>query len=375
MGGGPIGLFLGISLQQVGISCIILEKRSKLREGSRSIGIHPVSLELFDQLGITPRFLDQGLIIKKGHAYSSSGKLGTLSFENCKKPHNYILTIPQHQTEQILQNKLRQTNAVLQKSASITDVIEKRNGVTIRYQHDECSKTVTASYLIGCDGKESYVRNQAGISFIGKDYDDTYIMGDFTDNTRWGSDAAICLCNNGLIESFPLPGQKRRWVVKTDHYYERLNQTDIEELVKSRLGHNLSESENDMLSSFGVQKYVAENMVKGHTVLAGDAAHVVSPIGGQGMNLGWLGCQDLCKTLQAIFNEVEPAQKAFRKFEERRKKSAQQAIFRAELNMHMGRATSVPAFRNALVRLMLRRPLDRYLSQIFTMRGLGQWLV
>lgn len=126
-----------------------------------------------------------------------------------------------------------------------------------------------------------------------------------------------------------------------------------------------------MISSFGVQKLMAKPMAKGRIILAGDAAHVVSPIGGQGMNLGWLDAWELAKVLDRCMNtdrnnwvdEVE-------KYELERRRIAKNAMLRAEMNMRLGRATSVPKIRNALVWLMLNTPLQRFAAQLFTMRNL-----
>jgi 2-polyprenyl-6-methoxyphenol hydroxylase-like FAD-dependent oxidoreductase len=129
-----------------------------------------------------------------------------------------------------------------------------------------------------------------------------------------------------------------------------------------------------MLSSFGVQKYIAHSMTKDHVILAGDAAHIINPIGGQGMNLGWLGAWDLSKTLLKIFNGKNKSS-AFSAFESRRKKAAQNAIKRAEINMRLGRRSKHPDLRNVLVRIMLTKPFSHLMARIFTMRGIERWVM
>lgn len=376
VGGGPVGLFLGLCLQKAGISLVILEKRVESRPGSRSLGIHPVSLELFDQLGIADPFVNTGIRIAKGHAYSSNGKIGTISFENCPKPFNYILALPQQKTEMFLEQELCKLNQdLLIRNAVVTGTSQTDQHVKITYKTGGETKTLTASYVVGCDGKDSFVRQQAGISFEGKSYPDTYIMGDFTDNTIFGSDAAIFICREGLIESFPLLDGKRRWVVKTDDYISPVDRREIEERVASRIGHDLGVMQNVMLNSFGVQKLIAKPMVKNRILLAGDAAHIVSPIGGQGMNLGWLGAWDLAESLRLILEEDQSPEKVLEGFENRRIKAARNAIRRAEMNMRLGRKSNLPAIRNSIVWLMLNTPLSNLMARIFTMRGVGTWII
>jgi 2-polyprenyl-6-methoxyphenol hydroxylase-like FAD-dependent oxidoreductase len=376
VGAGPVGLFLGICLEEAGISTIILEKRIKPRSGSRSLGIHPVSLELFQQLGFADVFTKAGIKICNGHAFANTTKLGTISFGDCPKPFNYILALPQYKTERILEEKITNINPhILVRGAEVTGISKAKEYVEIEYQSEGQLQSIKCSYLIGCDGKDSFVRDQANISFEGDTYPDTYIMGDFTDNTEFGSDAAIFLCDDGLIESFPLLNGRRRWVVKTKEYFSSVDRNDIEYRIKARINHDLGGTENVMLSSFGVQKLVAQPMVKHRIILAGDAAHVVSPIGGQGMNLGWLGVWDLAQSLNQILAKGEKANNILKKFGKRRQKAARNAIRRGEMNMRLGRQSNFPAFRNSIVWLMINSPLSQLMAKLFTMRGVERWII
>lgn len=375
IGGGPVGLFLGICLERAGISCLILEKRAEARSGSRSLGIHPVSLELFQKLEVAEPFVNAGIKISNGHAFANTQKLGTLSFENCTEPFNYILALPQHKTETILEQKLNEFNPdVIKRGAEVVSISQDKDSIEVSYRNDGEIHSATASYLVGCDGKDSFVRDQAGISFEGRAYPDTYIMGDFSDNTDFGSDAAIFLCDEGLIESFPLLNNRRRWVVKTSHYISTVSRHDIESRVQQRIAQNLEDTENFMLSTFGVQKLMAQPMVKNRVILAGDAAHVVSPIGGQGMNLGWLGAWDLAQCLQNIAENKRHSDKLLSQFEKRRFKATKNAMRRAEMNMRLGRQASIPTLRNSLVLLMLNTPLSNLMAKVFTMRGVERWI-
>jgi 2-polyprenyl-6-methoxyphenol hydroxylase-like FAD-dependent oxidoreductase len=374
VGGGPVGLYLGLCLEQADISYIILEKRPAPRPGSRSLGIHPVSLELFEQLNIAGNFIRDGIKIQRGHAFVNTEKLGELSFQHCPKPFNFILALPQHRTETLLEQALKQRNPdTLLRNAEVHTITEHNQKVEVNFDRNGEMHTVGAEYVVGCDGKNSLVRRQTGISFKGFRYPDTYIMGDFADNTLFGSDAAIFLCNEGLIESFPLPNNHRRWVVKTADYIDDVSKEQLTSSVFNRIGHSLNGTQHTMLSSFGVQKLIADPMVKNRIILVGDAAHIVSPIGGQGMNLGWLDARDLANTLPQILGRNLQKDAILNQFRKRREHATKNAIRRAEMNMKLGRKIRRPYVRKKLVSLMLNPPIAQLMANIFSMRGIERW--
>jgi len=382
VGGGPAGLFLAICLKKRGIACKVLEKRTVHIQHSRSLGIHPVSLELFEETGIVDAFLQAGLKIKKGIAHTGKKKLGEISFETCPKPYNYILSCPQYKTERILEEALfKIDDEVVIRGAEFREFEETPEKIMTHYSSaDGTVKTISSRLLVGCDGKNSAVRSSAGIAFNGGNYPDTYIMGDFSDNTKFGSNAAVFLPKQGLIECFPLPNGMRRWVVKTGEFIENPGRQDIESRVFERIGFDLSNTVNVMLSGFGVQHYIAEKFASGRVVLCGDAAHIVSPIGGQGMNLGWLDGWELAKSLAKKPNHnkfnLEHIKAATHTYDLKQSGIAKKVIRRAELNMALGRKRSSPLLllRNLTVRIMLTPPFGTFTAQLFTMRKLTNWL-
>lgn len=375
-GGGPVGLFLAICLLKSGIECRILEKRTEIDQHSKSIGIHPVSMELFNALGIEEKFLQEGLKIFNGHAYVNSKKAGTVSFESCPLPYNFILALPQNKTEEILENELKRIESgCLKRGTMVKSFSQNKDFVDIKYLSNGKLKQTRASWLVGCDGKNSVVRNSAGIKIHGKEYPDSYIMGDYTDNTKFGADAAVYLHRDGLIECFPLPGGMRRWVIKTDNYIENPSRKALEQILKKRLNVNISKCEMTMISSFRVQHFISSTFCKKRVLLAGDSAQVVSPIGGQGMNLGWITACNLAETLQMCLNRSDETNLLIGEWSDYSSKIGRQAARRAEMNMWLGRKQSFPLFRALLLRILINTPVQKLMSRIFTMRGLGKWPV
>lgn len=371
IGAGPVGLYLAGRLGLMEFDVTVLERKTGIDHHSKSLGIHPVSLELFDEVEIAGRFTDAGLPIRNGHAFVDSNKIGTVSFNSCLKPYNYILALPQYRTEQLLEEWCHSIdNVTILRGATFNSFSETADRINVTYTIDSKTKEVSGKFLVGCDGKNSSVRKIAGISTHNKPYPDTYIMGDFTDNTGFGTDAAVYLHRDGLIESFPLPDSRRRWVVKTEQYIENPDRDMLENLVLERLNYRLSSEENFMMSSFGVQHQLAGTFNSGRVLLAGDSAHVVSPIGGQGMNLGWITASNLAQSLSEIHKNENRAKPILDSYSRVSRSIAKTVATRAEINMWLGRKRRFPFIRNSIARLIVNTPLQRKMARLFTMRDL-----
>ncbi len=370
VGGGPVGLFLGICLSNAKIPCTIFEKRADPVSDSRSLGIHPVSMDLFQKLEIHKPFLKSGIKIEKGIAHSGKKNIAEIDFTLLDPPFNYILAVPQFKTEYLLEEEYLKMNPNgLVRGAEITKIKQNDNQVIIQVRKNGQTTETSCDYLIGCDGKNSFVRQSASIFFGGKRYKDTYVMGDFDDNTGFDESAVVYLTPQGMIECFPLPNGMRRWVAKTDTFISSPSHKEISEIIYSGINHDLNKQRSTMLSGFGVQHFIAEKFVKKRIILCGDAAHVISPIGGQGMNLGWIGAQKLADIFKTATSYNDVSQQ-LTKFDKNHRKTVKKAARRAELNMFLGRKTSLQSLRNLLVKIMLSVPFRKMTTRMFAMKGL-----
>lgn len=363
-GAGPTGMMLGCLLALRQVPFIILEKGVAVSTHSRSIGIHPPSIKIFRDIGLLDELLKAANKIETGAAFVQEKQVGVIHFSDLKTEYPFILTLSQSVTEQLLERKLQELAPdTLLRNSAIEIASIKPDSIIVKTTGGNEYK---CDYLIGCDGKHSVVRQQAGILFRGHSYPDVYVMGDFEDKSGNRNQAEIHLSTDGLIESFPHGKNLRRWVVKTEHFVQDPAPEFISTQAKKRTGTAPDPETNSMISSFSTEQFMAETFVKNRIVLAGDSAHIVSPIGGQGMNLGWLDAAALADVL------YQPDKEKLRVYNLKRRAKARIAARRAAFNMRMGRKFRSVIVRKFIVKTMLKQPFLSFFLKRFTMDGLGE---
>ena len=396
VGGGPVGLFLGTLLAQAGLDVVIWEKRSTPAMTSRAIGIHAPALRAFDDAGFGADITDAAVLVRRGIAMSQGRVLGEVDFARASAHHPYVAALPQARTDTILTGRLNaaRPDALVRgielqdlqwsargdvvhavgyriaetDPASAVDGAASASGQAPPEEHWEVVRE-SARFVVGADGARSAVRRLAHIGFSTHRYRDTYVMGDFADSTGSGDDAVIHLEPSGVVESFPLPHLQRRMVVRTSGMVRAPRPDHLAEVIAHRTGVDVDPTTNTMMSSFAVRRTLASAMVRGRCILIGDAAHEISPIGGQGMNLGWLDAAALAPLLIAAAGHGRMDDAGFERFERTRMSSARQGATQAEFNMALGRPARGLALsvRNAALRAILASPLNRNLAEAYAM--------
>ncbi len=374
-GGGPVGLFLGALLRQSGVDVLVLEKRMHRSNHSRAIGIHPPSLAALEGIGAAAPLIAQGVQIHNGMARAHGKDLAGLSFSGGRTAYPFVLAVPQTVTESVLEERLRATGSgVMLRGAQVLHAHDGGTQVTVsarvRRSAGEADAEFSARLLVAADGARSALRSQLAVATASRDYPDTYLMGDFRDNTGDGATAVLHLEPGGIVESFPLPGGIRRWVVHTDALGGQPTAGSLAELIRARTGAVVDPDTNSMLSAFTVRSRLARRLIRGRVALIGDAAHEISPIGGQGMNLGWLDAAALAPIITAAL-DGKPSARALHAFERGRQRAARQAVRQAHLNMALGRPLpqAVLAIRNRTLAQLIAAPaVHDFVARRFTMQ-------
>jgi len=391
VGAGPVGTALALDLVRRGRSVRLLEARTTRPPGSRAIGVHPAGLAVLDGLGVADELLAAGRRVRRGRAWGAAGPVGELDLAALPPPYRFVLTVPQPVTEGVLRAAL--ANAApeaLELGARVAGLAQDPDGVTVVGRSgDGAERCWRAAVVVGCDGRDGAVREALRVGRRGGAYPDRFAMADLPEGPELADDEAlIALARAGVVEGFPLPGGVRRWVVRVGRDDDVPPEGAppagghglagwVAERVARRTGLRPQPELVGGASAFGVERWLADRFAVGRVALAGDAAHVLSPIGGQGMNLGWLDAAALAAAVDAAWEGSEPTgpriAAALDAVGRQRRRAARRAIARAAGNTALGRPVgpAAAAVRDALLARYLRRPWDASALARFTMGGLA----
>lgn len=289
VGAGPTGLALAISLQQAGISHLIVDKLSHGLNTSRAAVIHAHTLDVLDSLGVATQLAAAGLRLTDFRIRNRDRTLLAVGFRNLPSPHPYLLMLPQEQTERILNERLAALGGGVQRGVTVTSVQQHATGATVTLQSSLGETAVKARFVVGGDGMQSTVRTAMGTDFEGGAYEDSFILADVSmDWPLAAPEVSLFFSPAGLAVVAPLPDNRFRVVASVDHAPEHPTLEQIQALLDARGPRKSKTVVRELFwsSRFRIHHRMARSYRSGRLFLMGDAAHVHSPAGGQGMNTG-----------------------------------------------------------------------------------------
>jgi 2-polyprenyl-6-methoxyphenol hydroxylase-like FAD-dependent oxidoreductase len=299
-GAGPVGCWLAAELCAAGVRVLVLEARQSRVAWSRGFVIHPRTLEIFETRGVAKELVPSGLQRPAWHF--AMGPTG-LDFTVLPTSFPFVLLQPQARTEELLEAHLNRCGGEVLRGHRVLGVMQDADRVRVRVQHEGAEREVSARFVVGCDGARSTVRQTAGIGFTGNA--DTLVspsaLAELADPPP--PEQYMQTLENGAFLAIPLPDG--RFVVSTvDHAV--MHEVDVQwtaemlrESMVRLLGTDYGLREVERVSTLGNATWQAERYREGRVLLAGDAAHVHFPMGGQGMNLGVQDAHDLAWRLIA----------------------------------------------------------------------------
>ncbi|MBJ7438116.1 MAG: FAD-dependent monooxygenase [Sphingopyxis sp.] len=365
-GAGPTGLALATSLQQAGVDHLLVDALDYAQNSSRAAVVHAHTLEMLETIGVTAELESQGMAVPDFVIRDRDQTLLKLSFDDLPSTFRHLLMVPQSTTEAVLQARLEELGGCVHRGIRVLDADQDDEGALASIMTPEGERIVTARYVVGADGMHSNIREAAGIGFEGEAYDASFILADVRMDWALGADeVSLFFSPQGLVVVAPLPGGAYRIVATLDDAPEKPTIADIQRLLDAR-GPTVRSLVTDIgwASRFRVHHRLADRYRAGPFMLMGDAAHVHSPAGGQGMNVGLVDAIVLGRALTRVVQGGE-SDRLLDAFAEIRRPAAEKVL---ALASRLTRAATLRSpvgrqVRNLLLRLINRvPPLKRRLA-------------
>ena len=286
VGAGPVGLTAAIVLTQHGHRVRIVDDQAAGANTSRAAVVHSRTLELLEPYGVVPVLADRGMPIPRFTIRDRDRTLISVPFAGLPTAYPYTLMISQADTERFLLERATELGVVVDRPATVASIVQNDDSVTTTLSGGE---QISARYLIGADGMHSTVREQAGIGFTGGSYAESFALADIRSTGGIPRDEVILYFSPaGLVVVAPLPDDIYRVVAVADDPPRDPDTGFVQRLLDDRGPQAVPAVVTEVVwgSRFRVHHRLADTYRRGRILLAGDAAHVHSPAGGQGMNLG-----------------------------------------------------------------------------------------
>ncbi|CAM5471438.1 rifampin monooxygenase [Streptomyces abikoensis] len=369
-GGGPSGLMLACELRLHGVRVVVLEKEAEPVAFVRALGLHVRSIEVMDQRGLLDRFLEHGRKYQVGGFFAA---ISTAWPDQLDTAHPYVLGIPQPVTDRLLAERATELGAEIRRGCEVVGLSQDEDGVAVELADGE---QLRSRYLVGCDGGRSTVRKLLGVGFPGEPTRVETLLGEMEVGVPPETLTAVMTEVRKTQKRFgagPMGNGRYRVVVPAEGVAEdRTVPPTFEEFkrqLRAHAGTDLGVHSPRWLSRFGDATRLAERYRVGRVLLAGDAAHIHPPTGGQGLNLGVQDAFNLGWKLAAEVNGWAPEGLLDSYHDERHPVAA--AVLdntRAQMEL-MSTEPGALAVRRLVTELMDFDEVNRYLIEKITAIG------
>ncbi|HEU0202539.1 MAG TPA: FAD-dependent monooxygenase [Burkholderiaceae bacterium] len=311
VGAGPTGLTLGTALAARGVTAIVIDRLAAGANTSRAAVVHARTLEVLEPLGVAAALDERGLHAKSFTIRDRDRVLVPVAFGHLPTRYPYTLMVSQAVTEEVLLQRFTALGGQVRRPRTLVDLTQDATGATAKL--DDGSR-VRARYVVGADGMHSTVRERTRIAFSGGSYGESFVLADVRLCGGVPADEVVLFFSPaGLVVVAPLPDGIHRIVATVDEAPESPSAAYVQALLDARGPQRERAIVREVLwgSRFRVHHRVADVYRAGRVLLAGDAAHVHSPAGGQGMNAGILDAMSLADALVKALAGDESALDAY----------------------------------------------------------------
>jgi 2-polyprenyl-6-methoxyphenol hydroxylase-like FAD-dependent oxidoreductase len=308
VGAGPTGLVLALWLTKLGVKVRIIDKTAGPGTTSRALAVQARTLELYRQLNLTEAVVAKGHRVPAVNLWVKGESAARLSFETIGSgltPYPFLQIFPQDQHERLLIERLETFDVAVERRTELIRFTDEENGTTARLrgpdgQEHDCK----ANYIAGCDGARSMVREMIGTGFPGGTYRQVFYVADVeAAGPALNGELHVDLDEADFLGVFPLAGQGRARLIGTvrDERADRADTLTFQDISDRAINHlKVQVKKVNWFSTYHVHHRVTQHFRKRHAFLLGDAAHIHSPAGGQGMNTGIGDAINLAWKLAAV---------------------------------------------------------------------------
>lgn len=311
VGAGPTGLTLAIQLLARGIPTRVVDRLPEPSPWSKALGIHARTLEAFATMGLVDRFLDRGHRMRHFRMYAARRPLLDLDLAHNGSPYGFVLHVPQAETETLLRERVLELGGRIERGVEVTEVRQDADTAhAVLAGADGRTTSTTARFVIGCDGAHSAVRKAAGISFDGEAYDQDWVLADVLAEGVGDDDSNHAFFRADGLPLVCLPFGHGRWRLTfpetAGHDGAPPSLDLVRAYVERRAPHPITVGDPSWLTRFRAQLRRASSYRAGRLLIAGDAAHIHSPAGAQGMNTGIQDAHNLAWRLALVLEGRVP---------------------------------------------------------------------
>jgi len=307
VGAGPTGLTMASELIRRGLSVRIVDQNERPTNQSRALGLQSRTLEIFEKMGVLEAMIEQGLPVDHVQIYQNGKSIGGPSLSVLNAPYPFILILPQANTEKILNTHLESLGCRVERPAQVIQVQEKK--VVFNHPNGK-QEIITPEWIIGCDGAHSIVRNNLNFPFKGSGFPEGFGLADVSVELPLSPRAMHAFVGSkGLFLVLPLPHKNQfRLIATFPHGFNEkaLTREYLENLARERTSLPIHIQTVIWASIFFVHQRIVPSMRKGSIFLCGDAAHIHSPAGGQGLNISVQDAFNLAWKLALVHKKQAP---------------------------------------------------------------------
>jgi 2-polyprenyl-6-methoxyphenol hydroxylase-like FAD-dependent oxidoreductase len=292
-GAGPVGLAMAADLARYGVSVRLVEKSPERTDKSKALVLWSRTLELMDRMECTAPFLTTGKKVTAVNVTAGKEPITKVTVDGVKTPHPYALMMPQCDTEELLGDFVTSLGVKIERNIELTDFVASVDGVTSILRHlDGTEETFDSGWLIGSDGAHSTVRHKLGMKFAGETMPSSWVIADIhLSNVPNPEEILISWHTEGILAVFPILGSRYRVIADSGLVYAGVSPAnptmeDVQAILDARGPGGITASDPIWLTRFTINERKVSNYRSGRVFVMGDAAHIHSPAGGQGMNTG-----------------------------------------------------------------------------------------